>query len=100
ADQCRGGGIPLPAAFGTAGAGDAVPGVGAVMTHLSAQSPGAFQQAAAGQNAAADAGADGNADHIGTTLGGTDPHFPQAHAVGVVGDGDGQVIVRRQPIFD
>src|SRR5699024_9142257 len=65
AHQGGGGSVPLPAARRAAGAGDAVQRVGPHMAQLAAQAPGAFQQAAAGQHAAAQPGADGHPQHVG-----------------------------------
>ena len=87
--QSSGGGVALPAAGGTAGAGDTDQCMGAVVTQLTAQSAGTLQKAAAGQDAAAHAGAQGHADDIGITLCAADPDLAQRHAVGIVGDGDG-----------
>ena len=56
--------------------------------------------AAAGQDAAAHAGAQRNADHIGIAFGCTGPDFAQQHAVGIVGNGDGQAKLAFQRAFD
>ncbi len=57
ADQRRRGGVALIAADGTAGAGHAVQRVQAEMSQLTAKAPRTLQQTAAGEDAAADAGA-------------------------------------------
>ena len=49
-------------------------------------SPRTFQQAASGENAAADAGPQRDTDDVRVALRAADPDFTQRHAVGVVGD--------------
>ena len=56
--------------------------------------------AAADQDAAAHAGAQRNADHIGIAFGCTGPDFAQQHAVGIVGNGDRQAKLAFQRTFD
>ena len=74
--------------------------MGAVVAQLAAQAPGTFQQAAAGQDAAAHAGAQRDTDDVGIALRPADPHFPEGHAVGVVGHRDGQAEVLLQRGLD
>ena len=95
-----GGGVALPAAGGPTGAGYAVQCVGAVVAQLAAQAPGTFQQSAAGQDAAAHAGAQRHTDDVGIALCPADPHFPEGHAVSVVGHRDGQAKVLLQRGLD
>ena len=98
--QSRGGGVLLPAAHRPAGAKQAVLGVGTVVAHLAAQAPGTLQQAAPGQDAAADASAQRDTDDVGIALCPADPDFTQAHAVGVVGHSDGPVEFGFQLLLD
>ena len=74
--------------------------MGAVVAQLTAKTAGTFQQAAAGQDAAAHAGAQRHTDDIGTALRPADPYFAKGHAVGVVGHRDGQAKVLLQRGLD
>ena len=100
AHQRGGGSVALVTADGPAGAGHAVQRVEPEVSQLAAKAPGTLQQAAAGQDAAAHAGAQRNADHIGIAFGCTGPDFAQQHAVGIVGNGDGQAKLAFQRTFD
>ena len=69
-----------------AGAEHAIQRVSAEVSQLTAEAPRTFQQAASGEDAAADAGPQRDADDVRVTLCAADPDFTQRHAVGVVGD--------------
>ena len=59
-----------------------------------------LQQTSAGQDAAADAGAQRHTDDIGIALSRTGPDLAQQHTVGIVGDGDGQIKLTLQRTFN
>ena len=67
-----------------AGAVHAVQRVGTVVSQLAAQTPRTFQQTAAGQDAAAHAGAQRDHDRAAAALGGTHPDLAQSGHVGIV----------------
>ena len=100
ADQRCCGGVALIAADGPAGAGHAVQRVQPEMPQLAAKAACALQKTSAGQDAAADAGAQRHTDDIGTALSRTGPDLAQQHTVGVVGDGDGQTKGTLQRTFN
>ena len=100
ADQRRCGGVALIAADGPAGAGHAVQRVQTEMPQLAAKAACALQQTSAGQDAAADAGAQRHTDDIGIALSRTGPDLAQQHTVGIVGDGDGQAEGTLQRTFN
>ena len=87
--QSGGCGVPLPAARRAAGAEHAIQRVSAEVSQLTAEAPRTFQQAASGEDAAADAGPQRDTDDVRITLCAADPDLAQRHAVGVVGNGDG-----------
>ena len=61
--------------------------------------PRTFQQAASGEDAAADAGPQRDTDDVRVALRAADPDFTQRHAVGVVGDSGRQTELRFQLRF-
>lgn len=70
------------------------------MPQLAAKAARTLQQTSAGQDAAADAGAQRHTDDIGIALSRTGPDLAQQHTVGVVGDGDGQAEGTLQRTFN
>ena len=94
-DQCRGGGVGLPAAPASAGAGHAIQHKDAV-AHLAAGAAQSGHDLSVHDDAAAHAGAQRDQHHAAAADSGPGHHLRQRGAVGVVAQAGGQAEMLRQ----